>query len=297
MNPKPDLAALGAFVAIVEHCSFRKAADELGVSPSSLSHVIRSLESKLGVRLLHRTTRSVAPSEAGLRLFERLKPVLSDFDEALGALDDFRQVPSGPLRINASEPAVRLLLEQAIPTFIERYPHITLDISAEGRLVDIVAEGYDAGIRLGESLPQDMIAVRFGGDLRFIPVASPAYLQGRLQPQTPDDLHQHRCIGSRMPSGKRYHWEFEKHGQALVVDVPGPLILDHPQLMVESALAGLGIAYVPDRTVRAHLEDGSLVALLEDWCPAFPGLFLYYPGHRHVPAVLKAFIEVVRKCL
>ncbi len=292
---RPSLSDLTALVAISAHRSFRKAADELGQSPSTLSHMMRNLEAGMGLRLLHRTTRSVSPTEAGERLIARLRPVLRDLDEALEEVDVFRGRPSGTLRINAGEIAARLLLRAVVPIFLSRFPEMSLDLVTEGRLVDIVAGEFDAGFRLGEAVPRDMISVRFGGETRFVAVASPDYLAAREAPRTPDDLKQHACIRVRLPSGKPFRWEFAKHGQELAVDVPGSLTLDHTELMTEAAAAGLGIAYVSDRVARPYLERGALLAVLEDWCPAVPGLFLYYPGHRHVPAGLRAFIDVLKE--
>lgn len=292
---RPSLSDLTALVAISAHRSFRKAADELGQSPSTLSHMMRSLEAGMGLRLLHRTTRSVSPTEAGERLIVRLRPVLRDLDEALEEVDVFRGRPSGTLRINAGEIAARLLLRAVVPIFLSRFPEMSLDLVTEGRLVDIVAGEFDAGFRLGEAVPRDMISVRFGGETRFVAVASPDYLAAREAPRTPDDLKQHACIRVRLPSGKPFRWEFAKHGQELAVDVPGTLTLDHTELMTKAAAAGLGIAYVSDRVARPYLERGALLAVLEDRCPAVPGLFLYYPGHRHVPAGLRAFIDVLKE--
>lgn len=291
---KPTLADLTAFAAIVTHRSFRKAADELRLSPSTLSHLMRALEGSMGVRLLHRTTRSVSPTEAGKRLVERLRPVLRDLGGALAEVDAARSRPGGTLRINANETAARLLLGSAVPAFLARYPDMSLDLVTDGRLIDIVAEGFDAGVRLGEAVPQDMVAVRLGGDTRFVAVAAPAYLSAHPPPQTPDGLKGHACIRVRMPSGKLYRWEFAKHGQALTVDVPGPLTLDHIGLMADAAEAGLGIAYVPEQAVQSRIEHGTLATVLDDWCPLIPGLCLYYPGHRHVPSGLRAFIEVLQ---
>ena len=297
MNPAPTLADLKALAAIVAHGSFRKAADELGMSPSTLSHAIRTLEAGLGVRLLHRTTRSVSATEAGERLVSRLKPLLRDLGDMLAEVDDLRGRPSGTLRLNAGETAARVLLRQVVPTFLERHPEMALDLVTDGELVDIVAQGFDAGVRLGEALPQDMVAVPIGGPTRFVAVASPAYLMRRSPPKVPDDLRNHDCIRVRMPSGKLYRWEFEHRGRSMVVDVPGSLTLDHLGLMVEAAADGLGIAYVPVREAQAWLDDGRLVEVLTDWCPSIPGLFLYYPGSRLVPAGLRAFIEVLREQL
>ncbi|NDL65487.1 LysR family transcriptional regulator [Acerihabitans arboris] len=292
---KPDLADLTAFAAIVAQRSFRKAADELGLSPSTLSHMMQVLEQNMGVRLLHRTTRSVAPTEAGERLVTRLRPLLRDLDLALEDVNEFRDRPSGILRINTSEPAARLLLERVVPTFLARYPEMSLDLATENRLVDIVAGGFDAGIRLGEALPQDMIAVRFGGEARFVAVASPGYLAGRRTPQTPDDLKDHECIRFRLPSGKFFRWEFARSGQEIALEVPGSLTLDHLGLMAESAARGLGIAYVSVSVAQPYLDQGKLVLVLGEWCPLIPGLFLYYPGNRHVPLGLRAFIDVLKE--
>ncbi|MBY3068720.1 LysR family transcriptional regulator [Rhizobium laguerreae] len=293
MNYKPTLADLRALSAIVTHRSFRKAADELALSPSTLSHMMRSLEENMGVRLLNRTTRSVAATEAGERLVARLTPLFRAFDLALEEVNEFRGHPSGTLRLNTSEIAARVLLDAAVPTFLTRYPDMSLDLVTDNRLVDVVADGFDAGIRLREAVPLDMIAVEFGGDTRFVAVASPAYLAAHPAPQTPDELRTHACIRFRLPSGKLFRWEFEKYGHELAVDVPGALTLDHVELMAQAAAKGLGIAYVSDRTARPFLESGALVTVLDDWCPAIPGLCLYYPGHRHVPQGLRAFITVL----
>jgi DNA-binding transcriptional LysR family regulator len=297
MNELPlSLTDLRALTLIVSHRSFRKAADELGLSASTLSHLMRTLEARLGVRLLNRTTRSVSPTAAGERLLSRLRPVLREFALAVDEVNEYRDLPSGILRINASDQAARVLMESALPTFLRRFPQMTVDLVTDGRLVDIVANGFDAGIRLGESIPQDMIAVPIGPDIRFITVASPDYLSTHPCPLTPDDLIRHQCIGIRMPSGKPYRWEFERHGQSLVIDPKGQLTLDNPEIMAEAAISGLGIAYLPERVASRSLAEARLVKILEDWCPPIPGLFLYYPGHRHIPSGLQAFIEVLREC-
>lgn len=292
--PKPTLNDLAAFAAVSEHRSFRKAADVLGVSRSALSHTLLNLERDLGIRLLNRTTRSVAPTDAGARLLARLDPVLRDLDAALDTLAEARG-PSGSLRINTNTSAARMLLRRVVPEFLRRYPEVELDIVSEGRLVDIVDQGFDAGVRLGEAVPRDMVTVRLGGDVRFIVVASPVYLAEHPAPLVPDDLHQHICIRQRLPSGKRYRWEFSKRGDEIAIDVPGHLTLDDNDLMVQAACDGLGIAYVPEGYARTMLEERRLVLLLEDWCPTIPGMMLYYPGHRHVPAALRAFIDLVKE--
>jgi DNA-binding transcriptional LysR family regulator len=294
MNDRPTLAELRALTAIVAHRSFRRAAEELDMAPSSLSHLMTGLEARLGVRLLNRTTRSVSPTQAGDRLVARLRPLLHELDGALAEAGDEGEQPRGLLRITASEPASLLLLQDVVPEFLRRHPGMALDLVAQPALADIVAEGFDAGIRLGEDVPRDMVAVRFGGPSRMLAVASPGYLRGRDIPATPEDLARHRCIRSRTPIGRPYRWEFERHGHAMTVEVTGPLTLNRTELMAEAARRGLGIAFVPERIARPHLLDGSLRAVLEDWCPSYPGLFLFYPGHRHVPAGLRAFIAVLR---
>ncbi len=292
---KPTLDELTAFAAVAEHRSFRQAADVLGVSRSGLSHALRSLEQRLQVRLLHRTTRNVSLTEAGTRLLGGVRPVLQDLDAALDSLAGVRGSPAGTLRIHAYKNAVQGLLRDVIPSFLTRYPDVLLDLVTDGRLGDIVAEGFDAGIRLAEDVPQDMIAVPFGGDVRFLAVASPGYLARQPTPRTPDDLRRHRCIRHRVPSGRLYRWEFSKHGQETTVDVPGVLTLDDNPLMVLAATDELGIAYVLESFAQTQLEAGTLVPVLADWCPPIPGLTLFYPGRRLVPSVLRAFIEVLKE--
>lgn len=292
---KPTLADLEAFAVVAAERSFRRAADLLGVSRSALSHRMKKLEEQLGLRLLNRTTRSVSPTEAGNKLLARISPTLRELDAALDTLAEDRGGPSGLLRVNASKGAVRLLLRHVVPTYLKRYPEVELDLVSDGRLVDIVEQGFDAGVRLSEAVPQDMIAVRISGDLRFVAVAAPGYVSRFGRPVVPDDLHRHRCIRQRLPSGKRYRWDFEKHGREMTMDVPGALTLDDNDLMVEAAAGGLGIAYVPENTASELLASGRLVAVLEDWCPPFSGLMLYYPGHRHVPSALRALVDLLKE--
>jgi len=292
---QPDLDSLRAFVAIAHRRSFRKAADELGVSPSTLSNMMRAMEESLGVRLFNRTTRSVAPTEAGEHFLRRIEPVLRELGATLEDVSGFGGRPGGTLRINTAEPTARWLLQRAVPVFQERYPDVSLDLFVENGLVDIVAAGFDAGVRLLEAVPQDMHVAPFGAPVRFMPVASPAYLQAHGTPQVPDDLLTHQCIRMRMQSGKIYRWEFARHGQAFALDVPGALVLNQVGLMVEAAAAGRGIAYVPDTTARDYLDDGRLLPLLQEWCQPSSELALYYPGHRHVPAALRAFIDVLQE--
>src|SRR5580658_2528810 len=277
---RPSLAELISFATVAAHKSFRQAADELRMSPSTLSHTIRTLETRLGVRLLHRTTRSVAITEVGQALLSRVQPLVKDLDAALGDIDNYRSKPSGTLRINSNLIGARVLLQLAVPKFLARYPEMQLDLVTEGRLVDIVAEGFDAGIRLAESVPKDMVSVAFGGTDRFVTVAAPAYLKRRGVPRMPLDLLQHSCIRYRMRNGRVYHWEFERRDQAVDVDVPGQLTLDEDRLMLDAAIEGLGIAFVPERAASDAIASRKLSVVLDDWCPRFPGLCLYYPGHR-----------------
>ncbi|MBC8639580.1 LysR family transcriptional regulator [Caballeronia sp. EK] len=288
------LAELEAVLAVSRHRSFRAAASELSVSTSALSHSIAGLEARIGVRLFNRTTRSVSLSEAGAQFVQNVAPALSTIRDALEQAGSFRDTPSGTLRINTSVGAAH----QAMPVFIaflQRYPDMKLDIVTEGRLIDIVVEGFDAGIRLLETVPQDMIAVPFGERQRFAVVGSPAYFSEHKRPRTPADLAAHRCIRSRMPSGSIYQWEFERHGQTVRIDGDGALTLDEPGMMLAAARAGLGLAYLTEWNVRADLVAGTLVRVLEEWTPPLDGLCLYYPGRRHVPAGLRALIDMIRE--
>ncbi|KAK47683.1 LysR family transcriptional regulator [Caballeronia jiangsuensis] len=287
------LAELEAVLAVSRHRSFRAAASELSVSTSALSHSIAGLEARIGVRLFNRTTRSVSLSEAGAQFVQNVAPALSTIRDALEQAGSFRDTPSGTLRINTSVGAAH----QAMPVFVaflQRYPDMKLDIVTEGRLIDIVVEGFDAGIRLLETVPQDMIAVPFGERQRFAVVGSPAYFSGHKPPRTPADLAAHRCIRSRMPSGSIYQWEFERHGQTVRIDGDGALTLDEPGMMLAAARAGLGLAYLTEWNVSADLVAGTLVRVLEEWTPPLDGLCLYHPGRRHVPAGLRALIDMIR---
>lgn len=295
MNKTPSLPELTAFLAVARHQSFRIAADELALSPSTLSHMIRALEERLELRLFHRTTRSVAPTEAGAQLVAQLAPILSSLEQTLATVGMLKARPSGTLRINASRHAAHALLRDIMPFFVHRYPDVHVDLVTNGRFIDIVAEGFDAGIRLAQAVPQDMIAVRFGADGRFVAVASPDYLATHGIPRTPDDLLHHACIRFRLPGGRLYRWEFARYGQDHVMDVTGALTLDDMDLMVDAASAGQGIAFVSEETARETLEKGRLAIILDDWSPAFPGYALYYPGHRLVPPALRAFIDVVKE--
>jgi DNA-binding transcriptional LysR family regulator len=291
-----DYAELRAFAAIAEHGSFARAAAQLAVSPSALSQTIRGLETRLGVRLLNRTTRSVAPTEAGTRLLARLQPALADLDAAVADLAAARGRPSGTLRINSTRIAALHHLAPAIGPFLKAYPEITLDIVIDDRLVDIVGSRFDAGIRLGEKVEKDMVAVRIGGDLRMLVVGSPDYVEAHGRPKTPRDLQSHRCINFRWPTdGSFYRWEFERGNEEIEALVSGPLIVNDPELALAGALDGVGLAYLFEHTVGPHLAAGRLVHVLKEWSPPFPGFYLYYPGRRQMPPPLRAFIDFIGK--
>jgi DNA-binding transcriptional LysR family regulator len=292
---RPSLNDLTAFVAVATHRSFRGAADELGIAPSTLSHAMRALEERMGVRLLNRTTRSVSPTEAGFQLLGRLQPALASLDDALDSVAAFRGNVAGTVRINAPRLAAALLVGNVLPLMSERFPDVTVDIVVEGRLIDIVSAGFDAGVRLAGSIPRDMIAVPLAAPLRFMCVASTAYLERAGVPKMPEDLKRHRCICHRMPSGKLYRWEFERAGQALTIDAAGSVILDDEELMVEAAIKGLGIAYVASPAAAAALGARQLREVLSAWMQAAEGMGVYYPGHRAVPPALRAFLDVVRE--
>jgi DNA-binding transcriptional LysR family regulator len=292
---RPSISDLTAFVAVATHRGFRSAADELGTAPSTLSHAMRALEERLGVRLLNRTTRSVSPTEAGFQLLERLQPALASLDDALDSVATFRGNIAGTVRINAPRLAAALLVRDVLPIMAERHPDVTVDVVVEGRLIDIVSGGFDAGVRLAGSIPRDMIAVPLTKPLRFQCVAAPAYLERAGVPKTPDELRQHRCIGHRLPGGKLYRWEFERAGQALTIDAPASVILDDEDLMVDAAVKGLGIAYVASPAAATALKARQLREILSAWMQAAEAIAVYYPGHRAVPPALRAFLDVVRE--
>jgi DNA-binding transcriptional LysR family regulator len=292
---RPSINDLTAFMAVATHRSFRRAADELGTAPSTLSHAMRALEERMGVRLLNRTTRSVSPTEAGFQLLGRLQPALAALDEAIDSVAPFRGQVAGTVRINAPRLAAALLVRDVLPVMSARFPDVVVDIVVEGQLIDIVSAGFDAGMRLADSIPKDMIAVPLGGPIGFICVASPVYLDRAGVLKAPEDLKHHRCIGHRVPSGKLYRWEFERAGRALTVDATGSVILDDEELMVEAAINGLGIAYVAGPAAAAAVSAGILREVLPAWMPPAEALAVYYPGHRAVPPALRAFLDVVRE--
>jgi DNA-binding transcriptional LysR family regulator len=289
-----DLSALDSFAAIARHGSFRRAAVERGVSPSTLSQTLRDLEAGLGVRLLNRTTRSVALTDAGAALLGALTPALGQITEAVDAARSAQAAPSGPLRINAPEPAVEWVLAPMAAAFMAAYPDVRLEVTAEAALVDIVAKGFDAGVRWGESLAQDMVAVPLGPPQRFVVVAAPALVARVGAPVHPSDLLQRPCLRVRFASGAEPAWEFERAGEALKVAVQGALVTNSPPLLMQAALDGAGFLHTFDAAAEPHLKSGRLVEVLGDWSDRFPGPFLYYPSHRHQPSALRAFVDFVQ---
>jgi DNA-binding transcriptional LysR family regulator len=289
------LTELSAFLAVAEHLSFQRAALDRGVTRSALSHAVRGLEEAVGVRLLSRNTRSVSLTEAGALLQARLKPAFGDIDQAVDEVNRFRDTPYGTIRVTVPRAVGSVLMGPVIARLVRENPGLSLEVSSSDALIDIVAEGFDAGIRFGERLQQDMIASRIGLDLRFAVVGSPEYFAGRTPPNAPHDLMAHECIRYRFPSGAAFDWEFEKDAQEVQVAVHGPVLLDDQDLMIETALAGAGLAFVFADRVSGHLESGRLVRCLEDWSPQFSSLFLYYPNRKFVPAGLRALIELLKR--
>jgi DNA-binding transcriptional LysR family regulator len=287
-------ADLAIFLAIANHRSFRKAAVELGVTASALSHALRAIEERLEVRLVNRTTRGVALTEAGERLFDRIRPAFLDIDAALDDLDTFRGQPYGKLRINAARAATRLVLLPIVSRFLRAYPSVEVEIVINDALVDMVSSGFDAGIRFGESIAADMIAVPIGPRHRFAVVGAPGYFENKAKPLTPHDLKDHACVRYRFAGGALYRWDFERGGIELEIEVQGPLTLGDQDIISDAVLQGDGLGYLFEDQVRSALEDGRLVRVLEDWCPFYPGFFLYYPSRRQLPTALRAFIDFVK---
>ncbi|MDR6956908.1 DNA-binding transcriptional LysR family regulator [Pseudomonas brassicacearum] len=293
-----DIQDLLAFVAVVNAGGFREGARISGKSASSLSDAVRRMERRLGVRLLNRTTRSVVPTEAGARLMERIVPALGEVEAAMDVVNDFRDRPSGTLRLNVPVSAARLVLPSIITPFLKSYPDIRLEVVAEESFVDMLAAGCDAGIRYDERLEQDMIALPIGPRFqRFATAASPAYLDARGRPEHPRDLLQHACLRGKFPSGAMPLWEFERDGETMSVDPSGPLIVrigGAVDLSVQAAVDGLGIVYLFEDWLRPYLDSGALEPVLEPWWQRFTGPFLYYPGRRYLPSPLRAFVDFIQ---
>ena len=289
-----DLTTLSAFLVVAEERSFTRAAKRLGVSPSAMSHSMRGLEERLGVRLLLRTTRSVAPTEAGEQLLVRLRPALAEVGEALGQISELRDKPAGRVRLLVPRLAAASVLAPKLGQLAHEYPEILLDVTTDDSRMDIVSGGFDAGVHFGEFIEKDMIAVRVSPDHRPAIVGSPSYFESYPKPKSPRDLVQQRCINFRHGSAGLYRWEFEKGKRSLSVAVNGPLIVDDVELVIRATLDGVGLAFLSEHQVVPHLDSGALVRVLEKWCQPYPGFFLYYPSRRQQPAALVALINVLR---
>ena len=291
---RTEAGELTPFLAVARHLRFRRAAEEIGVAPSALSHALRAIEEKLGVRLVNRTTRSVALTAAGERLQARLVPAYRDIEDALADLDAFRDTPAGSLRINAGHPSTQLVLLPLVTRFLAAHPAIDVEIVVDNALVDLVAEGFDAGVRIGEILAQDMIAVPLGPRQRSAYVASPEFFERHPVPMRPEDLKTLPCIRFRFDNGRYYAWEFARRGKTLSVEVNGQLTLNEMDLVVQAALSGTGIAFAFEAQVKDLIDQGRLVRVLEDWSPSYPGFYLYYPSRRQMPSALRAFVDFVK---
>jgi len=289
-----DLNVLASFLAVAEERSFTKAAQRLGVSRSALSHSVRGLEERVGVRLLSRTTRSVAPTDAGEQLIARLRPALGDVNSVLDEIAGLRERPTGRVRVVMPRLAAKMVLAPKLEAFARQYPDVVLEVTTDDSPLDLVAGRYDAGIHLGEFIERDMVAVRVSGEQRAAIVAAPEYFDTHPKPETPRDLTSHRCINISMGSSGVYRWEFDKDAQSLVVGVNGPLIIDDMDVSIRAAIAGIGLAYSFEDYLGHQLQDGTLVRVLEDWCEPFPGFFLYYPSRKQHPAALTALIDTLR---
>jgi DNA-binding transcriptional LysR family regulator len=290
-----EFSELVAFLAVAKERSFRRAAKRLGLSPSALSHTIRGLEERLGTRLLNRTTRSVSPTEAGITLSNRIEPVIAELDSAVAAIGAFGLQPSGKLRLNLPKVAADLILAPVLSRFAQAFPNIHLELTIEDTLTDVVAEGFDAGIRNGEHLQQDMVAIRLTPSLQLAVVGAPSYFAQREAPRTPRDLRNHACINYRWAAtGAVYRWAFIGPDGPLDVAVEGPIAVNDVGVILDVALGGGGLACLPEKLVAKHLESGRLIRVLEPWCRPFSGFFLYYPRHRHTPVALREFIHFLK---
>jgi DNA-binding transcriptional LysR family regulator len=290
-----NLNDLLAFLAVGQERSFTRAAAKLGVSQSALSHTIRSLEERLGLRLLTRTTRSVSPTEAGERLLHTIKPRFEEIETELAALSELREKPSGTIRITATDYAVETILWPKLARLLRRYPDVKVEIIIDYGLTDIVAERFDAGIRGGEQIAKDMIAVRIGPDMRSAVVGAPSYFAGRSEPQRPQELIGHNCINLRLPTrGGLYAWEFEKDGRELKAHVEGQLVFNGTFQMLNAALAGFGLAYVPEDVAQPYIDKGRLKRVLADWCPPYSGYHLYYPSRRQPTPAFGLLVKALR---
>lgn len=292
---RSDLADFSYFLAIAKHRSFRRAGLELGVSASALSHSLKGLETRLGVRLLNRTNRSVTLTAAGEELLASIHAPFEAIGSAVEALNRYRAEPAGRIRLNVPDDAAALLLAPALPAFSDRYPDIEVDVAVSNHLVDVIAGGADAGIRYSGTVPEDMIAQRLSGDIRWVVVGSPAYLERFGTPGHPADLLSHRCLRIRLGNDRLYHWELERDGEELALDVPGAITIDDTQLALDLASGGAALAYLPEPRVAPSVARGELRIVLEDWAPFGPGFHIYYSGRRQLPTGLRLLIDFLRE--
>lgn len=292
---RSDIAHFSYFLAIAKHRNFRRAGLELGVSASALSHALKGLEERLGVRLLNRTNRSVTLTAAGEELQNAITGPFESIGEAVEGLNRFRDAPAGRIRLNVPEDAASLLLGPVLPVFIDRYPDIELDLSVSNRMIDVIDKGYDAGIRYGGTVPEDMVAQRLSSDIRWVVVGSPGYLDRFGTPQHPNDLSQHRCLKIRLGDERIYRWEFEKGDETLAVAVPGAITIDETQVARTLAVHGAALMYAPEPCVAPQIEAGALNVVLEEWAASGPGYHIYYSSRRQVPTGLRLLIELVRE--
>jgi len=292
---RTDLADFAYFLALAKHCSFRRAGLELGVTSSALSHSLKGLEARIGVRLINRTSRSVTLTAAGEDLYAALTGPFDAIGMAVEGLNRHRDEPAGRISLNVMELASSLLLSPVLPFFVDRYPGIAIDIAVTNRFVDVVAEGADAGIRWGGTVPEDMIAQRLSSDIRWVVAGSPAYLERHGTPSHPRELSDHRCLRIRLGDESIYHWEFEKGDDAIAMEVPGAISLDQSQLVLDLALAGAGLAYLPEPAVASLVQQGLLRLVLSDWAPMGSGFHIYYPSRRQLPVGLRLLIDLIRE--
>lgn len=292
---RSNLADFASFLAIARHRSISRAGLELGVSASALSHALKGLEARLAIRLVNRTTRSVTLTAAGKQLFAALSGPMAAIGQAVDDLNRFREGPSGRVRLNVPHDAASYLLAPVLPSFVERYPDVELEVAVGNRLIDVVDGGFDAGIRFGGTVPEDMVAQRLSADIRWVVVGSPAYLDHFGTPAHPDDLQHHRCLRIRLGSGHLYRWDFERGGEEIAVAVPGPITIDESHFALKVVTLGGGLIYAPEPAVADLVAAGSLRVVLEDWLPMGPGYHAYYSGRRHVPVGLRLLIEHIRE--
>lgn len=292
---RTNLADIIYFLAIARHQSFRKAGLEVGISPSALSHAMKGLETRLGIRLLNRTTRSVTLTAAGEELQGLISSPVNDIGQALETLNRLRDEPAGRIRLNVLSDGAKLLLGPVLPVFVDRYPDIEIDLTVTNRMVDIIGDGHDAGIRFGGTVPEDMIAQRLSPDVAWAVVGAPDYLERFGTPIHPEDLYQHRCLRVRLGNSRIYHWQFSRENQQMEIDAPGAITIDETRVGVAMAMRGVGLMYVPAWIVERQIAEGSLRRVLEDWTHHDPGFHIYYSSFRQVPVGIRLLIELIRE--